>query len=80
LKRCDKELFYATEEEIDLEKMLNEPLPEIPHDIKLTGELVEVVLINKMSFLTMDVQGHWLAIEGVQPAIPENPSFLRKCC
>ncbi|KAI1340750.1 DUF1546-domain-containing protein [Xylariaceae sp. FL0016] len=47
-------LFYIEDEEVELEKMINGPLPKIPRDVNFTS--------------------HWLAIEGVQPTIPQNPT------
>ncbi|KAK9777550.1 putative TATA box binding protein associated factor (TAF) histone-like fold domain-containing protein [Seiridium cardinale] len=47
-------LFYIEDEEVDFEKLINNPLPKVPRDSNFTG--------------------HWLAIEGVQPTIPQNPS------
>ncbi|OAG29278.1 transcription initiation factor TFIID subunit 6 [Nematocida displodere] len=46
-------LYYVPDEEVDLETVLNSPLPKIPHK----------PVVSK----------HWLAIEGVQPQIPQNP-------
>ncbi|KAI5191599.1 transcription initiation factor TFIID subunit 6 [Nematocida minor] len=46
-------LYYVPDEELDLETVLNSPLPKMPHK----------PVISK----------HWLAIEGVQPQIPQNP-------
>lgn len=49
-----KEDVYIVEPKIvDLETVLDEPLPEVPRDTAFTV--------------------HWLAIEGVQPSIPQNP-------
>ncbi|KAI6830879.1 DUF1546-domain-containing protein [Hortaea werneckii] len=47
-------LFYVEDEEADLEKLINAPLPKVPREISFTG--------------------HWLAVEGVQPSIPQNPT------
>lgn len=47
-------LFYLNDEEVDFDKLINEPLPKVP---------------RLPTFTT-----HWLAIEGVQPTIPQNPS------
>ncbi|KAF1813939.1 transcription initiation factor TFIID subunit D5 [Eremomyces bilateralis CBS 781.70] len=47
-------LFYIEDEEVDLEKLINAPLPKVPRDVSFTA--------------------HWLAVEGVQPSIPQNPS------
>ncbi|TKA24604.1 hypothetical protein B0A50_06364 [Salinomyces thailandicus] len=46
-------LFYVEDEEADLEKLINAPLPKVPREISFTA--------------------HWLAVEGVQPSIPQNP-------
>ncbi|ODV89245.1 hypothetical protein CANCADRAFT_58223 [Tortispora caseinolytica NRRL Y-17796] len=47
-------LYFIEDEEVDLEKVINGPLPKVPKQVAFTA--------------------HWLAIEGVQPAIPENPT------
>lgn len=46
-------LYYIDDEEVDFEKLINQPLPKVPRATTFTA--------------------HWLAIEGVQPAIPQNP-------
>ena len=46
-------LFYVPTDELDVESILQEPLPRAPQPMCLTS--------------------HWLAIEGVQPQIPQNP-------
>ncbi|KAJ1673992.1 histone H4-like TAF Taf6, SAGA complex subunit, partial [Spiromyces aspiralis] len=46
-------LYYINEEELDLDAIINQPLPEAPLDTTYTA--------------------HWLAIEGVQPRIKQNP-------
>ncbi|CAR30279.1 TAF domain-containing protein [Lachancea thermotolerans] len=48
-------LYYLNDEEVDFDKLINEPLPKVP---------------RLPTFTT-----HWLAIEGVQPTIPQNPSL-----
>lgn len=47
-------LYYVEDEEVDFEKLINAPLPQIPREIAFTA--------------------HWLAVEGVQPSIPQNPT------
>jgi len=47
-------LFFTPDPEIDLDILLNAPLPKAP--------------------LKPHFSAHWLAIEGVQPMIAENPS------
>ncbi|KAI5180631.1 transcription initiation factor TFIID subunit 6 [Nematocida sp. AWRm80] len=51
-------IYYVPDEEIDLESVLNSPLPKIPHK----------PVVSK----------HWLAIEGAQPQIPQNPLPMEK--
>ncbi|SCU96955.1 LAMI_0F08350g1_1 [Lachancea mirantina] len=48
-------IYFMDDEEVDFDKLINEPLPKVP---------------RVPTFST-----HWLAIEGVQPAIPQNPSL-----
>lgn len=49
-------LFYVPNEELDIEAILQEPLPKAPQPMCLTS--------------------HWLAIDGVQPQIPQNPTII----
>ncbi|CCD26715.1 TATA-binding protein-associated factor TAF6 NDAI_0I01460 [Naumovozyma dairenensis CBS 421] len=48
-------IYYLNDEEVDLDKLINEPLPQVPRVPTFTA--------------------HWLAVEGVQPAIIENPNL-----
>ncbi|KAJ2726770.1 histone H4-like TAF Taf6, SAGA complex subunit [Coemansia sp. Benny D115] len=48
-----EDIYYVEDEQIDLDTILEEPLPAVPLDIVYTA--------------------HWLAIEGVQPRIQQNP-------
>lgn len=47
-------LYYVDDDEVDFEKLINQPLPKVPRFASVTA--------------------HWLAIEGVQPTIPQNPT------
>lgn len=47
-------LYYVEDDEVDFEKLVNQPLPKVPRLSSVTA--------------------HWLAIEGVQPTIPQNPN------
>lgn len=46
-------LYYVDDDDVDFEKIINQPLPKVPRATSFTA--------------------HWLAIEGVQPTIPQNP-------
>ncbi|KAI7833019.1 transcription initiation factor TFIID subunit 6 [Kickxella alabastrina] len=48
-----EDIYYVEDEQIDLDSILEEPLPAVPLDVVYTA--------------------HWLAIEGVQPRIQQNP-------
>ena len=62
-------LFYVEDEEVDFEKLINAPLPKVPREVAYTGEHF---FANKIGILTW--LAHWLAVEGVQPSIPQNPT------
>jgi transcription initiation factor TFIID subunit 6 len=49
------QLYYLDDEEVEFEKIINQPLPKIPREVEFAA--------------------HWLAIEGVQPAIVQNPTL-----
>lgn len=51
----NKNRFYIDDEEVDFDKLINEPLPEAPRIPTYTS--------------------HWLAVEGVQPNIAQNPNI-----
>lgn len=48
-------IYYLNEDEVDFDKLINEPLPPVP---------------RLPTFTT-----HWLAIEGIQPRIIQNPDL-----
>ncbi|KAI9506686.1 histone H4-like TAF Taf6, SAGA complex subunit [Coemansia spiralis] len=48
-----EDIYYVEDEQIDLDTLLEEPLPSVPLEVVYTA--------------------HWLAIEGVQPRIQQNP-------
>ncbi|KAJ2031550.1 histone H4-like TAF Taf6, SAGA complex subunit [Coemansia sp. S610] len=49
-----EEIYYVDDEQIDLDRLMEEPLPSVPLEVVYTA--------------------HWLAIEGVQPRIQQNPA------
>lgn len=48
------DLHYLDDAELDLEELVNRPLPAVPLEVTFTA--------------------HWLAVEGVQPKIVQNPT------
>ena len=65
-------LFYVEDEEMDFEKLINAPLPKVPREMSFTGE-GESPSSGRRLVLTILI-AHWLAVEGVQPTIPQNPT------
>ena len=70
-------IFVVDDDEIDLETILNEDPVPIPRAARYTGEL-HLPTPQSPIWLNLRVSyfppiAHWLAIEGVQPLIPENP-------
>lgn len=63
-------LYYVEDEEVDFEKLINAPLPKVPREISFTG----MYNITSADIVSHIETAHWLAVEGVQPSIPQNPT------
>ena len=63
-------LFYVEDEEVDFEKLINAPLPKVPREISFTG----IKECSSSEIIANGFLAHWLAVEGVQPSIPQNPT------
>jgi len=66
-------LFYVEDEEVDFEKLINAPLPRVPREVSFTGESRRKEE-REEDLAKLSLAAHWLAVEGVQPSIPQNPS------
>ena len=77
-------LFYIDDEEVDFEKVINAPLPKVPRDMSFTGAFPQLPIPfpsarspacpSLADHAPYPPTAHWLAVEGVQPSIPQNPT------
>ena len=66
------------DEELDFEKLINAPLPKVPREITFTGKFprLDTIVFGLNSLTDSILPAHWLAVEGVQPSIPQNPTNI----
>ena len=72
-RKADGGVFFTTDREIDLHKLITAPLPKVPADVSFGGHNSTLLRWYGMHYDHFCVAVHWLAVEGVQPAIPQNP-------
>jgi len=71
-----RDLFYTEDNDVDLDELINHAkLPPCPRQVRFT---TSTLLFSYKSMLIKLYQisytCHWLAVNGVQPDIPQNPS------
>jgi hypothetical protein len=77
-----RSIYYTEDQILDLNDVIsaNNKSIKLPNDFVINGNLFLTILIYLKLRYSMRVQlsAHWLAIEGVQPSVPENPQLLSR--
>lgn len=77
-----REVQCIDDHELQLDQVISGPLPKIPLDVSIRGSFYFIItksfLIFTFSFSKQISLAHWLAIEGKQPTINENPEIIPK--
>lgn len=74
-----RELHFLDDKEFDIAEIVNAPLPKLPLDVSLRGDRICLFLLDfLLNFRNFICPAHWLSIDGIQPAVPENPPSLSK--
>lgn len=73
-----RELHFLEDKELDITEIISGPLPKLPLDVTLRGTSISVIVLKKLSESHPVFLAHWLSIDGIQPAVPENPPSLSK--
>ena len=72
-----RELHFFDDKELDISGIINASLPKLPLDITLRSK----PFVKFCWYILTDFAfspAHWLSIDGIQPAVPENPPLLSK--
>jgi transcription initiation factor TFIID subunit 6 len=72
-----REVQCIDDHELQLDQVITAPMPKIPLDICIRSKR-HFFWIETKTYLTFFFLAHWLAIEGKQPTINENPEIISK--
>ena len=72
-----REVQYIDDHELQLDQVISGPIPKIPLDVSIRGRLA-CFTVRRMLVCPSCAAAHWLAIEGKQPTINENPEIISK--
>jgi len=70
-----REVQCIDDHEVQLDQVITAPMPKIPLDISIRSKFLCSGSTKKQKRFFL---AHWLAIEGKQPTINENPEIISK--